>query len=198
MQFYQTLPVSGEVPYVVARQTLDPFSGLFAGNAALSAGPVVLSSFSAGVVSSAVSETPVEGAGSYQVAAIAPNFNDGALGTKVSAPNPITATAVLFKLPALTAASGTTSTSVAVATAVAAPGKYNKGELILSQNGAISAVAPLDAVLDESAGSVTISGCAGRHGNADPELGFIRAVGVGVELRQSCRHFAARIERDQR
>lgn len=157
VQFYQTLPVSGEVPYVVARQTLDPFSGLFAGNAALSAGPVVLSSFSAGVVSSAVSETPVEGAGSYQVAAIAPNFNDGALGTKVSAPNPITATAVLFKVPALTAASGTTSTSVAVATAVAAPGKYNKGELILSQNGAISAVAPLDAVLDESAGSVTIA-----------------------------------------
>jgi Domain of unknown function (DUF4382) len=157
VQFYQTVPVSGEVPYVVAQQTIDPFNGVFAGNAALSAGPLAVSSDSGGVVSAAVTEAPSEGTGTYQVAPIAPNFNDGALGTKVSAPNPITATAVLFKLAPLSAATGAASVALPIATAVAAPGKYNKGELVLSQNGAIVAVAPLDAVLDESSGSVTIA-----------------------------------------
>jgi hypothetical protein len=157
VQFYQTVPVSGEVPYVVAQQTIDPFNGVFAGNAALSAGPLAVSSDSGGVVSAAVTEAPSEGTGTYQVAPIAPNFNDGALGTKVSAPNPITATAVLFKLAPLSAATGAASVALPIATAVAAPGKYNKGELVLSQNGAIVAVAPLDAVLGESSGSVTIA-----------------------------------------
>jgi Domain of unknown function (DUF4382) len=157
VQFYQTVPVTGEVPYVVAQQPIDPFNGVFAGNAALSAGPLAVSSFSGGVVSSAVLEAPSEKTGTYQVAAIAPNFNDGALGSKVSAPNPITATPVLFKLVSLSPATGATSAALAVATAVAAPGKYNKGELILSQNGAIVAVASLDSVLDESSGSVTIA-----------------------------------------
>jgi Domain of unknown function (DUF4382) len=157
VQFYQTVPVSGEVPYVVAQQPIDPFNGVFAGNAALSAGPLAVSSFSGGVVSSAVLEAPSEETGTYQVAAVAPNFNDGALGSKVSAPNPITATPVLFKLVSLTAPTGATTAALAVATEVAAPGKYNKGELILSQNGAIVAVASLDAVLDASSGSVTIA-----------------------------------------
>lgn len=156
VQFYQTVPVSGELPYVVAQQTIDPFNGVFAGNAALSAGPLAVGSYSGGVVSTPVSEAPSEGTGSYQVAAIAPNFNDGALGTKLTAPNPITATAVLFKLAPLTVATGAASSTLTVATTVAAPGKYNKGELILSQNGAIVAVAPLDSVLDASSGSVAI------------------------------------------
>jgi hypothetical protein len=40
---------------------------------------------------------------------------------------------------------------------VAAPGKYNNGELILSQNGAIVAVTPLGSILDQSSGSVTFT-----------------------------------------
>ena len=156
VQFYQTLPVSGEVPYVVARQTIDPFNNVFAGNFALSAGPLAVGTYSGGTVATAVTETPSEGSGTYQVAAIAPNFNDGTFATKVSAPNPITATAVLFKLAPLAAATGSASTTLTAATAVAAPGKYNKGELILSQNGAIIAVTALDSVLDASSGAVTV------------------------------------------
>jgi hypothetical protein len=40
---------------------------------------------------------------------------------------------------------------------VAAPGKYTNGDLILSQNGAIVAVAPIGVALDQSSGSVTFS-----------------------------------------
>jgi hypothetical protein len=57
----------------------------------------------------------------------------------------------------LSVVTGATSDSVTVTTAVAAPGKYNNGELILSQNGAIIAVAPLGTVLDQSSGSVTFT-----------------------------------------
>lgn len=156
VQFYQTVPVSGEVPYVVARQPIDPFNNVFAGNAALSAGPIAVSTYSGGVTSTPVSEAPTEGTGTYQVAAIAPNFNDGAFGTKVSAPNPLTATAVLVKLAPLSVATGAASSTLSVKTAVAAPGKYNKGELILSQNGAIVAVTPLDSILGEASGTVTL------------------------------------------
>jgi hypothetical protein len=44
---------------------------------------------------------------------------------------------------------------------VIAPGKYNGGELILSANGAIIAVASLSAVLNETAGSVTFANVPG-------------------------------------
>jgi hypothetical protein len=156
VQFYQTIPVSGEVPYVVAQQPIDPFNHDFAGDGGLSSGPINVTVYSGGVASTPVSEAPSEGTGSYQVAAIAPNFNDGALGKKV-APTASPTTAVVVSLAPLTVATGATSDSLTVATAVAAPGKYNNGELILSQNGAIVAVAPLGAVLDQSAGSVTFS-----------------------------------------
>jgi hypothetical protein len=157
VQFYQTVPVSGEVPYVVAQQPIDPFNHNFAGDAALATGPIAVTIYSGGAASAVTSEPPTEGSGTYQVAGIAPNFNDGALGTKVAAPNPITTTAVLVSLAPLTVATGATSASVSVATAVAAPGKYNNGALILSQNGAIIAAAPLSTVLDQSSGSVTFS-----------------------------------------
>lgn len=157
VQFYQTVPVSGEVPYVVAQQPIDPFNNDFAGDAALSAGPIAVGTYSGGVASTPVSEAPAEGTGAYQVAAVAPNFSNGTLGTKVSVPNPITTTAVLVKIAPLTVATGAASDSLTVATSVAAPGKYNNGELIVSQNGAIIAVAALGSVLDQSSGSVTLS-----------------------------------------
>jgi hypothetical protein len=157
VQFYQTIPVSGEVPYVVAQQPIDPFNKDFAGDAGLSAGPIAVAIYSGGVASAAVSEAPTEGTGTYQVAAIAPNFNNGSFGTKVSAPAQSTTTAVLVTLAPLTVATGATSETLAVTTAVAAPGKYNNGELILSQNGAIVAVTPLGVVLDQSSGTVTFS-----------------------------------------
>ncbi|HEY5102270.1 MAG TPA: hypothetical protein VII70_05775, partial [Steroidobacteraceae bacterium] len=156
VQFYQTVPVGGEVPYVVARQTLDPINEVFVGNFALSTGPIAVGVYSGGTVGTAVAESPTEGSGSYQVAAIAPNFNDGTFATRVSAPASTVTTPVLFKLTPLSVASGASSATVTATTAVSAPGKYNKGELILSQNGAIVALAPLDSVLDQGSGSVTI------------------------------------------
>jgi hypothetical protein len=156
VQFYQTIPAGGEVPYVVAQQPIDPFNNDFAGDAGLAVGPIAVVAYSGGVTGTPVSEAPSEGSSTYQVAAIAPNFNDGPLGTKVTAPANTT-TAVIARLGTLTAATGSTSGTIDVKTEVSAPGKYTNGELILSQNGAIVAVAALGTVLDQSSGSVTFS-----------------------------------------
>jgi hypothetical protein len=68
-------------------------------------------------------------------------------------------------------ATGLTSATLEVTTAVAAPGKYTNGDLILSQNGAISAVAPLGAALNQSAGSVTFSRVPGGTSSATASTG---------------------------
>jgi hypothetical protein len=168
VQFYQTIPVSGEVPYVVAQQPIDPFNNDFAGDAALAMGTIAVSVYSGGVNTTPVSEAPSEGENTYQVAAIAPNFNNGTLGTKVTAPAEVTATtpAVVVTLAPLNVATGGTSATLEVATAVAAPGKYTNGDLILSQNGAIVAVAPIGVALDQSSGSVTFSHVPGGTSSA--------------------------------
>ena len=174
VQFYQTIPVSGEVPYVVAQQPIDPFNNDFAGDAALTVGPIAVLVYSSGTATAPVSEAPSEGSSTYQVAAIAPNFNDGAFGTKVTAPADLTTTtpAVVVTLAPLSVATGLTSATLEVTTAVAAPGKYTNGDLILSQNGAIIAVAPLGAALNQSAGSVTFSRVPGGTSSATASTGI--------------------------
>lgn len=156
VQFYQTVPAGGEVPYVVAQQPIDPFNNDFAGDAGLAIGPIAVVAYSGGVTGTPVSEPPSEGSSVYQVAAIAPDFNDGALGTKVTAPASTTTVATVTLAP-LTAATGSSSGTVDVKTEVSAPGKYTNGELILSQNGAIVAVTSLSGILDQSSGSVTFN-----------------------------------------
>jgi hypothetical protein len=64
---------------------------------------------------------------------------------------------VIATLAPLNPATGATSDTVTVATTVSGAGKYTNGDLILSQNGAIVAVTPLSAVLDQGSGSVTFS-----------------------------------------
>jgi hypothetical protein len=163
VQFYQTVPVSGEVPYVVAQQPIDPFNLDFAGDAALPVGPIAVTAYSGANAATPISEAPSEGSGVYRVAAIAPNFNDGPLTPTVTAPATITTTtpAALVSLAPLTVATGGTAETLTVETSVVSPGKYNGGELILSANGAIIAVTSLSAVLNESAGSVTFANVPG-------------------------------------
>jgi hypothetical protein len=103
-----------------------------------------------------VSAAPVEGAGGYTVSATAPSFTGGPLtsGYRITAPSSTTTTTPVSipTLPALTLASGTTSGKISVAVREASPGKYNHGELLVSQNGQLVATASLDAVFASGAG----------------------------------------------
>jgi hypothetical protein len=159
VNFYQTLGGQGEVPYVIESSPIDPFNQVLFADQALSVGTVDSGTWSTNGTVTIVSAAPKEGAGTYLVAASSPGFSDGTLSTKVSAPKPVTSTATMVVVPALTLESGASAGSLAAAVVAANPGKYDQGQLLLSHDGALVAAASLDAVLGQGTGGiVTVPG----------------------------------------
>ncbi len=156
--FYQTLPATGEVPYLITEAPIDPFNRNFAAAVSLGTQTIDSGTFSSGAVTVSAS-TPTEGSGTYRVSATAPMFTDGALTTKVSAGGTAT-TPVLVTVPALSVESGASSDSLTV-NVTAPAGKYNAGELIVSHDGSIVATASLNSIVASGSGSIVISGLPG-------------------------------------
>ena len=161
--FYQTLSGSGSVPYVIEAAPIDPFNQNLLNPQTLSAGTVDSGTYvSSGATITVVSAAPAEGAGTYQVAATAPLYADGTLGTTIAAP---TASGVTTAGPVtvggLKLASGNSAATVSAAITAASPGKYNHGEIMLSHNGQLIASAPIDAALAAGTGTVQLTGVPG-------------------------------------
>lgn len=161
--FYQTLPGAGEVPYLIEAAPIDPFNQVLGNAQALSSGTVDSGTYvSSGATVTLVSAAPQEQAGTYQVAASAPSYADGALGVTVSAPTTTGVTAAgPVTLPSLALASGAAAASLAATIKPASPAKYDQGEIMLSQNGQLVASGALDAVLQAGGGTVTLSAVPG-------------------------------------
>jgi hypothetical protein len=149
--FYQTLPGSGEVPYLIEQQPIDPFSRAFASDQSIPAATIDYGTYSSGSVSLSTADA-AEGASTYRVAATAPLFADGLLTTTVTAPSASSSTATLVAVPTLSPASGTLSATTVTVTPTTAK-KYDSGDLIISHDGAIVATAVLDTALATSAAS---------------------------------------------
>lgn len=163
--FYQTLPGSGEVPYLIEQQPIDPFTRAFDADQAISAANVDYGTFASGSNVSLLTADPTEGASTYRVAATAPLFADGVLTTTVTAPSGSTSTATLVAVPTLFVASGAASNTTTVTVTQTTPKKYDRGDLIISRDGAIVATAVLDSVLAQGAASaLAISGLPGGDG----------------------------------
>lgn len=160
--FYETLPGSGNVPYVIESAPIDPFNQVLANPQALSAGTVDSGTYvSTGATITVVSAAPAEGTGNYQVAGTAPLYADGALGTTVSAPATAgVTTATPVTLGTLALAAGSTASTVSASVTPATPGYYDHGEIMLSQNGQLIASAPIDAALG-AGGTVPLTGVPG-------------------------------------
>jgi hypothetical protein len=164
--FYQTLPSSGEVPYVIEAAPIDPFNQVLANAQAVStetvdSGTYISSGATITVVSAAPAEDKAGTRGTYQVAASSPLYADGPLGITVSAPTTTGVTAATpIALGTLALAAGNSAASVA-ASVHSSAGKYDRGELMLSQNGQLTASAPLDAALKAGAGTVQLAGVPG-------------------------------------
>lgn len=161
--FYQTLPSSGEVPYLIEAAPIDPFNQVLANPQSLSAGTVDSGTYvSSGATITVVSAAPAEGAGTYQVAATAPLYADGLLGVTVSAPTTAGVTAAgPVTVGTLALAAGNSAASVSASVEPSSAGKYDHGELMLSQNGQLIASAPIDAALTAGGGTVQLSGVPG-------------------------------------
>jgi hypothetical protein len=149
--FYQTLPGSSEVPYLIDSQPIDPFTRKFNADVAESSGTVYYGTYSSGSNVTLTSADPTEGAATYRVAGTAPLFTDSVLTTTVKAPSASSTTATLVAVPQLTAASGATLDTSSVTISKSSSTKYNKGELVFSHDGAIVQTVVLDSILTQTA-----------------------------------------------
>jgi len=169
--FYQTLPGTGEVPYLIEERPIDPFGrgfatdeGIAVGTVAVSADTLDYGTFSASGSSVTVTTTTAsEGASTYRVSATAPLFTDGTPTTS----NYVSPTTTVVALPALSVASGAISSSMTVQVSEAFGVTDNQGELVVSHDGAIVATMALDTLLQGlHSGLFTISGLPGGSSSA--------------------------------
>jgi hypothetical protein len=169
--FYQTLPGSTEVPYLIELRSIDPFNLVFASDQTLSAATIDSGTFSSsGSTVGLRTFTPAEGTSTYRVAALAPLFTDTVLTT---APTVGQTAATVFVTPAaLLSASGATGT--AQISVNQANKRFDHGQIIISHDGAIVAANALDAALQS--GNLTIGGLpsgTGFGGTYDPALYYV-------------------------
>ncbi|HEY4340298.1 MAG TPA: DUF4382 domain-containing protein [Steroidobacteraceae bacterium] len=157
--FYQTLPLSAEVPYAVETRALDPISGLFASDQALSGGSVQYGSYVSGGTISLTSANPTEGAASYSVGALNPAFGAAALGTTVRSPGNTTTTA-LFTMSSPALPTGSSANAIAGTVSVTSTAAYNNAQLFLTYHGALVATASLNAYLGQSQSALALAGVA--------------------------------------
>jgi hypothetical protein len=160
--FYQTLPGSKEVPYLIEERPIDPFSRTFDTPQTISAATLDYGTFVSGSNPALTTVTATEGASTYRVSATAPLFADGVLTTTLAAPSSSGTTAQVA-VPTLAPAAGAIANSLTVSiTQTKAVGTYNQGELIVSRDGAIVATAALDTLLTSGRqGTILIPGIPG-------------------------------------
>ena len=165
--FYQTLPLSGEIPYLIELRNADPGSGVFAADQSLSAGSLEYATYSsAGSTLALTATAPTEGAATYHVAAFNSPYGQGPMTTTVASAGSSTAT---FTAGAIPLPSGASAATVGGTISVASPGTYDKGELLFTQNGVVVAAAPLDAFLSVAQSTGTLA--TGIPGGSGTTLG---------------------------
>lgn len=152
--FYQTLPDEND-PYLIELAPLDPVRGRFGRAVALSrADEISYGTYGSGF--SLRSNDPEEGASRYALAAVSPQYGHGTFADTVLGPPASSSDTASFAVPAIgipaDAVAGTLSTTVTVETA----GKYDKGVLIVSHDGAVVTVVSLDDLLQQQVGTAFV------------------------------------------
>lgn len=156
VSFYQTPAGGNDVPFLIERTPIDPFNQTLAHPQTLAAGTIDTGTFAAsGSEITLASAAPAELAGTYRVAVSAPDFLDGSLATLVSAPASASPP-VLVQVPAPVLASPAVAGTVLTTLTLTTPGKYAHGQLLLSHDGSLAAVASLDAALTQG-GNVSVA-----------------------------------------
>jgi hypothetical protein len=161
--FYQTLPLSSEVPYLVEVRALDPTSGVFASAQELSSGALQYGTYTSGTTS-LTAVNPSQGAATYAIGAINPAYGTATLGTTVTAPANLTTTA-LFTMTAPPVPTGSTANAIQGTVSVDSSA-FDNAELFLTYNGALVAAAPLTSYLTSSQSTLSLTGIA-PGGSAD-------------------------------
>jgi Domain of unknown function (DUF4382) len=155
--FYQTLPLSSEVPYLIEWRPLDPVSGIFASDQELSGGALQYGTYVSGTIA-LTAANPAQGAATYAIGAINPAYGAAAMGTTVSA-NSTTTTTALFTVDAPPVPTGSVAAAIRGTVSVSSS-SYDRAELFLTHGGALVAAAPLNSYLTGSQGTLDLLGVA--------------------------------------
>ena len=99
----------------------------------------------------------MEGASKYSVSVQAPLFADGAFASTTVAPSATAGATSTFTVPSAGLPSTASSGTIAAALSVGTPGKYDKGALFVTHDGAVVAVSSLDDTLAQSLPSATVN-----------------------------------------
>jgi hypothetical protein len=198
--FYQTLPGDDE-PYLIAVAAVDPLSGQFAQPVALSRASRI-SYATLGVDLALRSGTPEEGAARYAVAALSPHYGSGALADTLLRPETQAADTAMFSVPAIAVPAAAVSGTISATITIENPGRYDRGMLMVTQEGAVVTAASLDELLQLSPASTIVDVTQVPAGTTsanldrglyyieawtwrsdDPEDTFTRHPGTAVDLR---------------
>ncbi|HWL63985.1 MAG TPA: DUF4382 domain-containing protein [Steroidobacteraceae bacterium] len=152
--FYQTLPGEDE-PYLIAVAPVDPLSGRFARPVALSrADSISYGTYGAGFTLR--SGTPREGAARYGVAAVSSQYGHGAFASTTLRPASPASDTALFSVPPLDVVAPAVPGSISATVTVENPAQYDRGALLVTREGAVVTVVPLDEVLQQQLGSTFV------------------------------------------
>jgi hypothetical protein len=167
--FYQTLPDEDE-PHLIELAAVDPLRGRFARPMTLSrAGTISYGDY--GGSFELRSGTPEEGAARYSVAALSPHHGEGALAETLLRPaSPVSDTAS-FSVPAIGMPGGAVPGTVSATVTVENPGRYDRGVLMVTREGAVVTIASLDDVLQQALGSAFVDVTQVPAGSASASFG---------------------------
>lgn len=175
VNFYQTLPGAGEVPYEVRFRHFHPITGNFA-IYPLSNMPLLVGSYSNGTVGSFQTTTPQEGIGGYQVVGDAILYDRSAWSNIVSASSPT------FAIPPLSVQSpwtgNTISGSITMNNAVKMNGVMDRGFLFVAHGGMIVSAINVDAQMG-SGGAYSVPNIPGGTAAQPLPLAFYGVEAVG-------------------
>ncbi len=152
--FYQTLPGEDE-PYLIEMAPVDPVSGRFAR-------PVVLprasriSHASYGANFTLRSGTPEEGVARYAVAALSPQYGSGPLADSLLRPASLVSDTAMFTVPATGLPANAVPGTISATINVMNPGRYDRGALVVTHEGAVVTMISLDEVLQQSPASAFV------------------------------------------
>jgi Domain of unknown function (DUF4382) len=150
--FYQTVPAANEVPYLIMQMPVDPFTKGFDVDVSVPTSQIQYGTFSSSASTvSLTSADPAEGASSYRLAANAPMFTEGTFTNPVLG---TTAATTLVAVPTLIPQSGFTSPGTIVN--VSQTNTFDRGDLIISHDGAIVQTVVLDTALQRT-GTTTLA-----------------------------------------
>ncbi|HEX9138869.1 MAG TPA: DUF4382 domain-containing protein [Steroidobacteraceae bacterium] len=183
VDFYETVPANGELPYWIDGTAVDPVTRtLPADNFALSSGPLVVGAYNSGNAITFTTENPLERAGGYVVGSSG-LYRADTLNSVASAITGSLAAPTVVAAPVPTLPTGAFSGTLTLSVSTTSRDEFDSGFVTVSSGNRLVETASIASILPGGGGSITISnlpsGTALVSGNGVPYQVAVRAWNSG-------------------